>query len=100
MRILPSCNTKVFAVAPSGLDEPGRLPHGSDSSLTLSCDALMINGASRRAHSYRRWKGATLMLSVAARFSLRSEIIARLEEKYAKSPKNNDHPPCRKALCR
>jgi hypothetical protein len=54
MRILPCCNTKVFAVAPSGLDEPGRPPRASDSSLTLSCDALMIDGASRRAHSYRR----------------------------------------------
>ena len=100
MWILPSCNTKVFAVASSGRPEPGRPRRASDSSLTLACDALMIDAASRRPQSHRRWKGVTLLLSGAARFSLRSEIMARLEEKYAKSPKNNDHPPCRKALCR
>jgi hypothetical protein len=67
--------------------------------LTLASDAPIIDVASR-PQSRRRWKGVTPLLRGAARFSLKSEIIARLEEKYAKSPKNNDHPPCRKALCR
>lgn len=48
MRILPSCNTKVFAVASSGRPEHGRPRRASDLSLTLACDALMIDVASRR----------------------------------------------------
>lgn len=97
MRILPSCNTKVLAVASSSRHEPGRSLRVADSSLTLACGASMIDVASRRPQSHRRCKGVPALLSGVARFSLRSEIIARLEEKYAKSPKNNDHPPCRKA---
>jgi len=48
MRILPSCNTKVFAVASSGRHEPGRSLRAADSSLTLACGASMIDVASRR----------------------------------------------------
>ena len=48
MRILPSCNTKVFAVASSGRHEPGRSLRAPDSSLTLACGASMIDVASRR----------------------------------------------------
>lgn len=51
MRILPSCNTKVFAVASSGRHEPGRSLRAPDPSLTLACGASMIDVASRRPPS-------------------------------------------------
>ena len=64
MRILPSCNTKVFAVASSCRPEPGRPRRASDSLLTLACDALMIDVASRRPQSHRRWKGGPFCSAV------------------------------------
>jgi hypothetical protein len=59
MRILPSCNTKVLAVASSSRHEPGRSLRVADSSLTLACGASMIDVASRRPQSHRRCKGVT-----------------------------------------
>ena len=59
MRILPSCNIKVFALASSGRREPGRSLRAADSSLTLASGASMIDVASRRPQSRRRCKEVT-----------------------------------------